>query len=127
MKEKFESMLEQGKRYIENGNQREGLPLIKQGLVGLKDEISFGHCFEIGMALTAVKDSSGNRILDWHRVATWLLQKCVDNETGMKFLENNGQQQVIMIITGMLNAAKGELGESIDNICHSAMRFLMQE
>ena len=127
MKEKFENMLDQGKSHIESGNLQEGLPLIKQGLVGLKDEISFGHCFEIGMVLTSVKDASGNRVLDWHRVATWLLQKCVDNDAGMKFLEDNGQQQVIMIITGMLNAAKSELGESIDNICHSAMRFLMQE
>jgi hypothetical protein len=123
MKEKYESMLEQGKSCLESGNQKEGLALIREGLVGLKDEISFGHCFEIGMVLIGTRKSAG---LDWHRVGTWLLQKAVDNDTGMKFLEDNGQQQIVMVLTGMLNAAKGDLGESIENICHSAMRFLLE-
>ncbi|MCL2049649.1 MAG: hypothetical protein FWG87_13100 [Defluviitaleaceae bacterium] len=126
MKEKFEGLLEQGKSYIESGKQNEGLALIKEGLAGLKDEVSFGHCFEIGMVLTAVKDSNGYRIPEWQRLSVWLLQKAVDNKTGIEFLEANGQQQVVEMLRRMLNAAKGELQarEKIEDIYQNVMDFL---
>ena len=86
-----------------------GLYVIEKALDTLGDNVSFGHCFELGPLLAGISDSNGDKVQKYQRLSAKFLQIALANSDGMALLEANMGPQVVMVLKGLLNSVNGWL------------------